>query len=72
MTSFRRRVRTRQQEGGADCVRIGNQTDVTDVAVPISSDPPLVTSRSVDPLPIYLSAGFLGCLGKFHFQMIRE
>ena len=50
-------------------MRIGNQTDVTDVAVPISSDPPLVTSRSVDPLPIYLSAGFLGCLGKFHFQM---
>ena len=59
-------MRLREQEGGVDCVRVGNQTDVTDVAIPLSSDPPMLTDRSVDPLPIYLSAGFLGCLGKFY------
>ena len=63
----RRRVRVRQQEGGQDCVRVGNQTDFTDVpVVPIvTSDPPEPESSNYQALPVYLSAGFLGCLGKF-------
>ena len=67
----RRRVRVRQQEGGEDCVRVGNQTDFTDVAVPV---PVPVPSDQPDPntyqdLPVYLSAGFLGCLGKFYLYL---
>ena len=59
----RRRVRVRQQEGGEDCVRVGNQTDFTDVAVRVTSDQP--EPETYQALPVYLSAAFLGCLGKF-------
>ena len=63
----RRRVRVRQQEGGEDCVRVGNQTDFTDVAVPlpVPSDQSEPDPNTYQDLPVYLSAGFLGCLGKF-------
>ena len=61
----RRRVRVRQQEGGEECVRVANQTDFTDVPVPVTSDQPEPETNNFQALPVYLSAGFLGCLGKF-------
>ena len=63
------RLRVRQQEGGEECVRVANQTDFTDVAVRVTSDPPEPETKKPEPetiLPVYLSAGFLGCLGKFY------
>ena len=70
----RRRVRVRQQEGGeaGQCVRVANQTDFTDVAVPVTSDQPepgTNNNNQQQDLPLYLSAGFLGCLGKFYLKL---